>query len=90
MRKKLGQMFMESKIVANNGCNRSSHGLLNVCRRKVRSETFLGDRSAEEQQSHWLRIRACWTKFGEIEDVAKDGIRHWLVEPAVMRARVQK
>ena len=83
-------MLMKSEIVANNGCNRSRHRLVDVCRCKVRPETFFGSRSAEEQQPHWLRVHACRTEFGDIIDLAKHRIRHRLVEPAVMRARIQE
>ena len=81
MWKQLGQMLMKSKIVANNGCNRSRHRLVDVCRCNARPETFLGGRSAEEQQPHWLRVHAGRTKLGDIVDFAKHPLRQRRVKP---------
>src|SRR5271169_1553013 len=90
MWKHLGHVLVESEIIANNGCNWSRHSLINVSRRKVRSETFLGSCSAEEHQPHWLRIRACRAEFREIIDIVKDGIRHRFIEPTILRACIQE
>jgi len=90
MRKQRRQMLMEGEIVAYDGRDWSGHRLVDVCKSKVGPETFPRGRRTEEQQPHRLRVHAGRAELDDIVQLAEHAVGNRLVEPAIMRARIQE